>query len=61
MAHPKTLDEAMSEACKYIDLLCRQENLQDVLKEKIHLYPPDIEKQFVTKDHENKRLVVSGC
>ncbi|CAB3987222.1 Hypothetical predicted protein, partial [Paramuricea clavata] len=55
MLRPKTFGEAVFDACEYIDLLCRQEDLGELFKEKIHLFPPDIEKEFGTKDHENKR------
>ena len=57
MLRPKTFGEAVFDACEYIDLLCRQEDLGELFKEKIHLFPPDIEKEFGTKDHENKRWV----
>ena len=48
--HGKTLDEMFTDACDYLDLLCRRENLKDVFKEKIQLYPPDIEKKFTTDE-----------
>ena len=57
MTRPKTLDNAVTCACEYLDLLCRKEDLGELFKEKIHLYPPDIEKEFGTKDYGNKRSV----
>ena len=59
MSRAKTLDDAVSDACEYIDTLCRQEDLGELFKEKIQLYPPDIEKEFGTKDGGNKRSVDS--
>ena len=60
MVRSKTLDDAVSGACEYLDVLCRQETLQDIFKKKIHLYPPDIEKELVTtKQRESKKWVRS--
>ncbi|XP_028402664.1 HAUS augmin-like complex subunit 7 isoform X2 [Dendronephthya gigantea] len=52
---PGTIVDAVSDACGYLDLLCRQEDLGELFKEKIHLYPPDIEKQLEIDDHDSKR------
>ena len=54
--HPKTINSAIADVCKYIDLLCRQEDLTELFKEKIQLFPPDIEKEFGIGSSESKRL-----
>jgi hypothetical protein len=58
MPCPSTLNVAVGSACEYVDFLCRQEDLRELFKEKIHLYPPDIEKEFGIKDQGNKRSLV---
>ena len=40
------MDDEFIDHCRYVGLLCRQEDFHDTYKEKIQLFPPDVEKKL---------------
>ena len=48
-----SLEEQFRSDCYFFDGLCRQEDLQNVFRSKVQLYPPDLMK--TTSGLENKK------
>ncbi|XP_022790741.1 HAUS augmin-like complex subunit 7 isoform X2 [Stylophora pistillata] len=51
---PFSLEEQFRSDCYFFDGLCRQEDLQNVFRSKVQLYPPDLMK--TTSGLENKKI-----
>ena len=39
-----TLEDQFKNDCYFFDALCRQENLQDIFRSRVQLFPPDLMK-----------------
>ena len=51
-----SLDDQFKNDCYFFDALCRQNDLQDIFRSKVQLYPPDLVK--TTSGLEHKKYVL---
>jgi len=47
-----SLDDQFKNDCYFFDALCRQNDLQDIFRSKVQLYPPDLVKTTSGLEHK---------